>query len=123
MILNLESHFYKLTMKGRNTTMSLFDDRKQTKKNPYMNTGRENSGQKKTGIYATSEMQGILATKEANEKKAAGVVSEFLVGLAEKTYDEKLLMKNLDNLLIGFTTEEKLRIVSMALVRALCQIS
>lgn len=110
-------------MKGRNTTMSLFDDRKQTKKNPYMNTGRENTSQKKTGIYATSEMQGILATKEANEKKAAGVVSEFLVGLAEKTYDEKLLMKNLDNLLIGFTTEEKLRIVSMALVRALCQIS
>lgn len=105
--------------------MNLFEDRKQEKKRPssYMNSGRESGRERKSGIYATSEMQGILATKEANEKKAAGVVSEYLVGQAEKTYDEKALMKNLDNLLIGFTTEEKLRIISMALIQALCRIS
>ena len=105
--------------------MNLFDDRRQEKKRPssYSNTGREGNRGRKSGIYATSEMQGILATKEANEKKASGIVSDYLVGQAERTYDEKSLMKNLDNLLIGFTTEEKLRIVSMALIHALCRIS
>lgn len=77
----------------------------------------------KSGVQVTSEMQGILTVKENNESKAANLVAEYLSSKAAKTYDEKLLMRNLDDLLNGFTTEEKLRIVSAALVRALCKIS
>lgn len=77
----------------------------------------------KSGVHFTSEMQGILAIKESNESKAADIVTEYLISLAERTYDEKIIMQNLNNMLNGFTEEEKLRIVSAALVRTLCRVS
>lgn len=84
---------------------------------------RRSSSKTKSGAMVTSEMQAILTIKENNESKAANLIADFLASKAERTYDERLLMKNLDDLLNGFTTDEKLRIISAALVRALCKIS
>lgn len=105
--------------------MALFEDRviNKNSKSSYMNTGRENKPKAKSGVYYTSAMQGIIETKENNERKAAQLLSEYLTSLAETTYDEKIILSNMSKMLSGFTTEEQLRITSMALAQALCKIA
>ena len=101
--------------------MGIFDDRK-TPRSSYSN-GNEERNRGKSGVYYTSQMQAILETKENNERKAANLLSDYLTSLASKTYDERLILSNMDKMLNGFTTEEKLRITSMALAQALCKIA
>ena len=105
--------------------MALFEDRKVSKssKSSYMNTGREDKPKGKSGVYYTSQMQGIIATKEENEKKAAQLLSDYLLNCAETTYDERVLLSNMEKMLTGFTVEEKFRITATALVQALCKIA
>lgn len=96
--------------KGGSSYVSYYDDDRSSKTT-------------KSGVAFTSEMQGIVEQKRYNESKAADLVADYLSSLAERTYDEDTLKRNLENMLNGFTTEEQLRIVSYALVRALCRVS
>lgn len=103
--------------------MGIFDERRVNTKGSQMSTGREDKGRKKSGVYYTSEMQGILAIKDKNETKAAILLSEYMTSLAETTYDEKVILSNMSKMLEGWTVEEQLRIVSKALATALCKIA
>ena len=103
--------------------MPLFEDRKVTKKSSAIVTGREEKSRGRSGVYYTSQMQGILATKEENERRAALLLSNYLTSIAESTYDERTILSNMEKMLTGFTVEERLKITSMALAQALCKIA
>lgn len=101
--------------------MSIFDDRKKKSLTP--GWGEEEPKQTgKSGVYYTSQMQGILAAKDANEDKAATLLSEYLRSLASTTSSSVKLQQAVGNMLNGFTAEEQNRILAKALVRALCDI-
>lgn len=101
--------------------MSIFDDRKKKPLTP--GWGEEEPKKTgKSGVYYTSQMQGILAAKDENEDKAATLLSEYLRSIASTTSSAVKLQQAVGNMLNGFTVEEQNRILAKALVRALCDI-
>ena len=77
----------------------------------------------KNGVYYTSKMQGLLAVKDENEKKASILVADYLKTKSETVLDEKKLMQDLEHMLQGWTVQEQNRILSMALINALVTIA
>lgn len=101
--------------------MSIFEDRKKKPLTPGWGD-EEPKKTGKSGVYYTSQMQGILASKDENEDKAATLLSEYLRALASITSSSVKLEQAVGNMLNGFTAEEQNRILAKALVRALCDI-
>ena len=115
--------------------MSIFDDRATKSNNIFADrgTGKSSKSEKTTrdydekrtvsGAKASSMMQGILTIKEDNERKAAGVIADYMRTASMKTFNESALLNDLSKLLNGFTTEEQNRILMKAFVVLLTDIS
>ena len=70
----------------------------------------------KSLVYYQSKIQGYLVEKEANENKAATLIAECLSDRSMNAKSENDLIKIIKELLNGFDSEEKVRILTRALV-------
>ena len=70
----------------------------------------------KSLVYYQSKIDGYLVEKAANENKAATLVAECLNDRSMSAKSENDLVRIINDLLKGFDSEEKVRILTKALV-------
>ena len=69
----------------------------------------------KSLVYYQSKIDGYLVEKEANENKAATLVAECISDRSMSAKNENELIRIINDLLKGYDSEEKVRILTKAL--------